>query len=298
MESASRLTSHRGQAREQIVRWALFSCALFGVLAMISIACFLFATGVPFMARVGFGSFFLDSDWRPLGNPPLYGIAGMLLTTILVTLLSTAIGGALGLLTAMALFKFVPRQFKRPVSFAISILSGIPSVIYGLFGMTVIVPFLRDYISPNGVGYGILAASIVLSIMILPTMVSFTLDALEAVNPSYYEGALALGASREMACFKVVMPAAKSGIFASLVLSSGRAMGETMAVIMVIGGRASVPTSLFQSTLTLTGAIAMGATEYTAEAKTSLIAVGVVLFVLTLLLNAAFMAIKGRDKKC
>ncbi len=287
-----------GRIKEGIVKWALFGCALFGVLAVISIAVFLFATGIPFMAKNGFGSFFLSSNWRPTASSPEYGLLALFCTTIIVTLLSTALGGGLGLLTAMCLFRFVPKQLKRPLSFLISILSGIPSVIYGLFGVNVIVPFLRDYISPTGMGYGIFAATLVLSIMILPTMVSFTLDSLEAVNPSYYEGALALGASREMACFKVVMPAAKSGIFAALVLSSGRAMGETMAVIMVIGSRATMPNSLFQSTLTLTGAIALGATEYSGDAKTSLIAVGVVLFLLTLIINLAFALIRGKEKRC
>ncbi len=294
MERAAR----KSRIKEEIVKWALFGCALFGVLAVVSIAVFLFATGLPFIAEKGFGSFFLSATWRPTANSPEYGLLALFCTTLAVTVFSTALGGLLGLTTAMCLFRFVPKRCKRPLSFLISILSGIPSVIYGLFGVNVIVPFLRDYVSPTGMGYGILAATLVLSIMILPTMVSFTLDSLEAVNPSYYEGALALGASREMACFKVVMPAAKSGIFAALVLSSGRAMGETMAVIMVIGSRASMPTGLFQSTLTLTGAIALGATEYSGDAKTSLIAVGVVLFVLTLLINIAFALIKGKGARC
>ena len=294
MERANRT----GRIKEGIVKWALFGCALFGVLAVISIAIFLFATGIPFMAKNGFGSFFLSSTWRPTASSPEYGLLALFCTTIIVTLLSTALGGGLGLLTAMCLFRFVPKQLKRPLSFLISILSGIPSVIYGLFGVNVIVPFLRDYISPTGMGYGIFAATLVLSIMILPTMVSFTLDALNAVDRSYYEGALSLGASREMALMKVVVPAARSGIFAALVLSSGRAMGETMAVIMVIGNRPNLTIDPFQSTLTLTGAIALGATEYSDDAKTSLIAVGAVLFALTFIVNLVFAIVKGRDKKC
>jgi len=167
----------------------------------------------------------------------------------------------------------------------VNLLAGIPSVIHGLFGIIVIVPFLRDYISPNGVGYGILAAGLVLSVMILPTIVSVSLDALNAVPKEYYEGALALGATSEQSVFKVMLPAAKSGVLAAGVLSAGRAIGETMAVIMVIGGSPVMPKSLFQSVRTMTANIAMGASELTGDAATALVATGVVLFLFTLLLN-------------
>ncbi|MGN1062508.1 MAG: PstC family ABC transporter permease, partial [Candidatus Scatosoma sp.] len=158
------------------------------------------------------------------------------------------------------------------------------------------VPFIRDYIAPTGVGYGILSASIVLGIMILPTIVSVSLDALNSVPESYYEGALALGATKEQTTFKVMLPAAKSGVFAGVVLAIGRAIGETMAVIMVIGGSPELPESLFQSVRTLTANIAMGAMELTTDARSALIACGVVLFVFTLLLNVSFSFLK-RDKK-
>lgn len=284
------------KGKEAFVKWALLICALFGVLALFSIAVFLFATGTPFIFKTGFSSFFFSSDWKPINGR--YGILSLFTSTMLVTLFSTLLGGAIGLFAAIALFRFVPKAFKKPCSFAISVLSGIPSVIYGLFGIDFIVPFIRDYVATDGSGYGIAAATAVLSIMILPTMVSFTLDALNAVDRSYYEGALSLGASREMALMKVVVPAARSGIFAALVLSSGRAMGETMAVIMVIGNRPNLTIDPFQSTLTLTGAIALGATEYSDDAKTSLIAVGAVLFALTFIVNLVFAIVKGRDKKC
>ncbi len=176
----------------------------------------------------------------------------------------------------------------------IQLLAGIPSVIYGLFGMIIIVP-LRDYISPNGVGYGILSASLVLSVMILPTIVSVSLDALNAVPKSYYEGALALGATSEQSVFRIMIPAAKSGILAAVVLSIGRAIGETMAVIMVIGGSPVMPESIFQSVRTLTANIAMGAAELSGDAATALVATGVVLFVFTLLLNISFSLLK-REK--
>ena len=223
----------------------------------------------------------------------------MIVTSLYVTALSVIIGVTIGLFTAIALYKFVPKKLVAPIKQMVNLLAGIPSVIYGLFGMTLIVPFMRDYVSDNGVGYGIASASVVLAIMILPTIVSVAYDALRSVDTAYYENALALGATKEQATFKVVVPAAKSGIFAGIVLSIGRALGETMAVIMVIGGSPEMPKSIFQSVRTMTGNIAMGAMELSGDALSALIATGVVLFVFTLMLNTSFSLLKGekREKK-
>ena len=219
----------------------------------------------------------------------------MIVTTLYVTALSVVTGLGTGLLTAVCLYRFCPKRLVLPIRQMINLLAGIPSVIFGLFGMTVIVPFIRDYLSPNGVGYGILSSSIVLGIMVLPTIVSVSLDAMQAVPESYYEGALALGATKEQATFRIMLPAAKSGILAGTVLAVGRAVGETMAVIMVIGGSPEMPKSLFQSVRTLTANIAMGAMELSGDSLSALIATGVVLFVFTLVLNVSFAAMK-RDK--
>lgn len=269
--------------------------ALFSVFALAAIAVFLFAGGVPFIAKTGFGKFLFGKTWTPLADNPSYGILPMIVTSLYVTALSVIIGVGIGLFTAVCLYKFCPKKIVAPLRQMINLLAGIPSVIYGLFGMTVIVPFLRDYVSPNGVGYGILASSLVLSIMVLPTIVSVSLDALSAVPESYFEGALALGATREQATFKVMFPAAKSGILAGVVLAIGRAIGETMAVIMVIGGSSQMPEGLFGSVRTLTANIAMGAMELEGDPQTALIATGVVLFVFTFILNVSFSLLK-RDK--
>ena len=223
----------------------------------------------------------------------------MIVASLYVTALSVIIGIGIGLLTALALYKFCPKKLVAPIRQMINLLAGIPSVIFGLFGMTVIVPFVRDYLSPTGVGYGIFSASIVLGIMILPTIVSVSLDSLNSVPNTYYEGALALGATKEQATFKIMLPAAKSGILAGVVLAIGRAIGETMAVIMVIGGSPEMPESLFQSVRTLTANIAMGALELNGDALSALIATGVVLFVFTLILNVSFGMLKrdNADKK-
>ncbi len=274
------------------MKGVFLASALFSILALITITVFLFATGLPFIAKVGLDNFF-GTVWDI--NEEMYGILCMLVTSLFVTALSVVIGVGIGLMAAICLYKFCPKKIVSVVSNVVNLLAGIPSVIYGLFGVTVIVPFLRDYISPNGVGYGILAASLVLAIMVLPTIISVSLDAMRAVPKSYYEGALALGATKEQATFKVLLPAAKSGILAAVVLAIGRAIGETMAVIMVIGSSPEMPNSLFQSVRTLTSNIAMGALELSGDPKTALVASGVVLFVFTLILNGCFALLK-KDK--
>ena len=285
------------KARDSVMRGIFLLCAVFAVLALGCICVFLFANGLPFIRKVGAANFF-GTTWHL--DSGAYGILSMAAASLYVTALSTLIGVTIGLLTAVCLYKFCPKKAVPPIRQMVNLLAGIPSVLYGLFGMVLIVPFLRDTLSPNGVGYGILAASLVLAMMILPTVVSVSLDALYAVPGNYYEGALALGATGEQSVFLVCLPAAKSGILAAVVLSIGRAVGETMAVIMVIGGSPVMPKSLFQSVRTLTANIAMGATELSGDAAASLVATGVVLFFFALLLNISFSLLKGgakRDKK-
>lgn len=283
------------RTKENAMRAVFLFCAVFSVLALTAITVFLLAGGVPFIAKTGVGRFLLGTDWQPLSDNPVYGIFPMIVTTLYVTALSVVTGLGTGLLTAVCLYRFCPKRLVLPIRQMINLLAGIPSVIFGLFGMTVIVPFIRDYLSPNGVGYGIFSSSIVLGIMVLPTIVSVSLDAMQAVPESYYEGALALGATKEQATFRIMLPAAKSGILAGTVLAIGRAVGETMAVIMVIGGSPEMPKSLFQSVRTLTANIAMGAMELSGDSLSALIATGVVLFVFALVLNVSFAAMK-RDK--
>jgi phosphate transport system permease protein len=278
------------KARDAVMRGIFLFCAAFSILALSCICVFLFANGLPFIAKTGISNFF-GRKWHLSSGA--YGILSMIAASFYVTALSTAIGVVIGLLTAISLYKFCPQKAVGPIRQMINLLAGIPSVIYGLFGLIVIVPYLRDHVSPNGIGYGILSASLVLAVMVLPTIVSVSQDSLNAVPGSYYEGALALGATKEQSVFKVMLPAAKSGVLAAVVLSIGRALGETMAVIMVIGGSPVMPKSLFQSVRTLTANIAMGATELSGDAATALVATGVVLFFFTMLLNISFSLLKG-----
>lgn len=284
------------RTNEKIMKGVFIFCAVFSIIALLTITVFLFANGIPFMAKTGFGKFLFGTNWDINSDTPSYGIFPMILSSIYLTALSVLIGVTLGLFTAICLYKFLPEKAVKPLMQMINVLAGIPSVIFGLFGMTVIVPFIRDYVSPNGVGYGLLSSALVLSVMILPTIVGVSLDSLKSVPKEYYEGALALGATKEQATFKVMLPAAKSGILAGVVLAVGRAIGETMAVIMVIGGSTDMPVSLFQSVRTMTANIAMGAMELKGDSLSALISTGVVLFVFTLLLNVCFSLIK-KDKK-
>ena len=279
--------------RDGVMRGVFIFCAAFSIFALGCICVFLFANGLPFIGRIGFSNFF-GTNWRI--NDGAYGILSMIVASLYLTALATVIGVTVGLLTAISLFKFCPKKTVPPIRQMINLLAGIPSVIYGLFGLTVIVPFLRDYVSPNGVGFGLLAASVVVSIMILPTIVSVSLDALNAVPKNYYEGALALGATSEQSVFKVILPAAKSGILAAVVLAIGRAIGETMAVIMVVGNSPVMPRGLFQSVRTMTANIALGATELHGDAATALVSTGVVLFAFTLLLNISFSLLRGTGR--
>ena len=269
-------------------------CAVFSVMALGCICVFLFAEGLPFIVKTGVGNFF-GTKWHLESGA--FGIMSMIAASLYVTALSSATGVFVGLLTAVCLYKFCPKKLITPIRHLINLLAGIPSVIYGLFGILLIVPFLSNNISPNGVGYGILAASLVLSVMVLPTVVSVSYDALTAVPQSYYEAALALGATAEQGVFTVIIPAAKNGILTAAVLAVGRSIGETMAVIMVIGGSPAMPVSLFQSVRTLTANIAMGAMELSGDAAAALIATGVVLFFFTLLLNISFSLFRESGRK-
>lgn len=282
------------QVKERSAQTIFLLCAVVSLGSLLLITVFLFASGMPFLVRYGIGNFLFGSTWAPLANTPSYGILPMIVTTFALVGLSSVFGAILGLLVAIALFAFVPTGIQKPLKAFIELLAGIPSVIFGLFGLMVIVPFVRDYVSPNGVGYGLLSSTIVLLMMILPTMVSVSFDSLKTVNPMYLEGALALGVKRSMGVFQIVVPAAKNGILAGIVLSTGRALGETMAVIMVIGGSPTYPTSLTQSVRTLTANIAMGANELSGEAKEALICCGAVLFLFSFLLNLVFALLRKK----
>lgn len=282
----------RRNRKEKGMEIVFLLCALTSILAVLLICVFLFANGIPAMSEIGLFDFLLGKDWSPSNEPPAFGIFPMILGSIYVTAGAIVVGVPIGILSAVFLARMCPRRLYRILKPAIELLAGIPSVVYGFFGLVVIVPLIRELF--GGTGSSILTASILLGIMILPTIIGVAESAIRAVPNSYYEGALALGATHERSVFFAVLPAAKSGILAGIVLGIGRAIGETMAVVMVAGNQARMPAGILKGVRTLTAniVIEMG---YAAELhREALIATGVVLFVFILLINITFSVLKRR----
>lgn len=276
--------------KEEIMRlvFLLAACASIALVAMICV--FLFGNGLPTIGKIGVTEFFLGETWRP--NNDLYGILPMILGSAYVTLGAIVVGVPIGILTAVFMARFCPDSIYRFLKPAVELLAGIPSVVYGFFGLVVMVPFIRDNI--GGTGSSMLTASLLLAMMILPTLISVAEAALRAVPNSYYEGALALGAGHVRSVFFTIVPAAKSGIMTAIILGLGRAVGETMAVIMVAGNQARMPQGLLEGVRTMTTniVIEMG---YAADMhRDALIATAVVLFIFILIINLTFSYLKGK----
>lgn len=276
--------------REGLMRGVFGLCALTSILAVALICLFLFANGIPAIAKIGPFSFLLGTQWSPTDVPPSFGILPMILGSIYVTAGAILIGVPVGLFTAVFMARYCPAGLYKVLKPALSLMAGIPSIVYGFFGMVFIVPAVRSLFGGNG--NSILSASILLGLMILPTVTGISESAIRAVPGPYYEGALALGATHERAVFFVELPAARSGILAAIVLGIGRAIGETMAVIMVAGNQARMPKGILKGVRTLTANIVMEM-GYAAELhREALIATGVVLFVFILLINLSCSALR------
>lgn len=277
--------------REKLVERLLLVVALSAMAALALIAVFIFKEGVPFLLEVGPRQFLLSSDWRP--QEGRFGVYPMIVASLWVTLGAMLIGAPLGVAGAIFLNEFVPRWVMRIIKPTIELLAGIPSVVFGFIGVVVLAPLIRAHL--GGPGLSVLAGAVVLGIMVLPTVISISTDAISAVPNSYREGALALGATRWQAVHMVVLKAARSGIVASLILAMGRAVGETMAVIMVAGNAVKVPHSVLDSVRTLTANIALEMGYATGKHREALFATGVVLFVVVMILNSiATAAVRRR----
>ena len=275
--------------------------ACVSVLAVALICIFLFANGLPAIAKIGPIKFLTGIKWKPMNE--IFGIFPMIVGSIYVTAGAILVGVPIGILCAVFMARFCPKKIYPILKPAIELMAGIPSVVYGFFGLVVLVPWIRNIakslqhagiIRQSGNGNSILTASLLLGMMILPTIIGVTESAIRAVPPQYYEGSLALGATHERSIFRTVLPAAKSGILAGVVLGIGRAIGETMAVIMVAGNQPRLTGSIFKGVRTLTAniVIEMG---YAADLhREALIATGVVLFVFILIINAAVAILKRR----
>ena len=276
--------------RETLMHIVFFVCALTSIAAVVLICLFLFANGIPAMKEIGLLNFLTGAKWKP-GND-IYGILPMILGSLYVTLGAIVVGVPVGILTAVFMARFCPEKIYNVLKPSVELLAGIPSVVYGFFGLVVMVPFIREHI--GGTGSSMLTASLLLGMMILPTLISVAEGALRAVPDRYYEGALALGAGHVRSVFFTVVPAAKSGIMAAIILGMGRAVGETMAVIMVAGNQARMPIGILEGVRTMTTniVIEMG---YAADLhRDALIATAVVLFVFILIINLTFSYLKGK----
>ncbi len=276
--------------KEGAAKVAFTFTALVSILAVALICVFLFVNGIPGMAKIGVLDFLSGEKWKP--GQEVFGILPFILGSVYVTACALVVGVPAGLLTALFLSRFASRRAAKVLRPAVQLLAGIPSVVYGFFGLVVLVPLVREVF--GGTGSSLLTASVLLGMMILPTIITVAESALNAVPASYYEGALALGATHERSVFHVILPAAKSGVMAGIILGIGRAIGEATAVMMVAGNRTAMPKSLLKGVRTLTSniVIEMG---YAADLhREALIATAVVLFVFILLINVLTSILKRR----
>ena len=276
--------------KEKVMKVVFLMTACVSILAVALICLFLFVNGVPAIQKIGLFECLGGTTWKASSDK--FGILPMILGSVYVTAGALVIGVPIGILTAVFLARFCPKRLYKPLKAGVDLLAGIPSVVYGFFGLCVLVPLTQDLF--GGSGSSILTASVLLGIMILPTIIETSESALQAVPNKYYEGALALGATHERSVYRTIVPAAKSGITAGVILGVGRAIGETMAVIMVAGNQARIPTSILKGVRTMTAniVIEMGyATDFHREA---LIATGVVLFIFILIINLLFSILKRK----
>lgn len=283
------------KVKEKVMEIVFLVAACVSILAVLLICVFLFSSGIPAIGKIGPLNFLGGTVWKPSNN--LFGILPMILGSIYVTAGAIIIGVPIGIFMAVFMARFCPGSLYKILKPAVELLAGIPSIVYGFFGMEVLVPLLRNtFAAFSCKGNSMLAASILLGIMILPTIIGVSESAIRAVPNSYYEGSLALGADHERSVFFAVLPAAKSGILAGVVLGIGRAIGETMAVIMVAGNQPAMAHSIFKGVRTMTANVVIEMGYATGIHREALIATGVVLFVFILLINLLFSVIKRREK--
>lgn len=284
----------KAKSFEGFMKGIFILSALMSVVAIILICIFIFAGGIPFIAEYGVKNFLLGTQWKPSNSPPSYGILPMILGSLYVTVGAIVLGVPVGILTATYLSKFCNKKLYKILKPSINLMAGIPSIIYGFFALTVIVPIIREVL--GGTGMNIITASILLGIMILPTIIGMSEASIRAVPESYYEGSVALGATHERTVMSVLLPAAKSGILSSVILGIGRAIGETMAVILIAGNQARMPAGLTKGVRTLTTNIVIEMAYAADTHREALIATAAVLFIFILIINSIFMIIKRRGK--
>ena len=290
----------KGSRKIQFEKHIFFACALLSIVAVAAIVIFIFINSVPAFSKIGFFQFIFGTKWFPDGyktDPSnaseYFGIFPMIIGSIYVTAGAIIVGVPIGILTAIFMSRFCPKKLYKIIKPAVGLLAGIPSIVYGFFALVVMVPIAQDLF--GGSGKGILTASVLLGLMILPTIIEVSESALNAVPESYYEGSLALGATHERSVFKAMLPAAKSGMLAGIILGIGRAIGETMAVVMIAGNSAIMPESITSGVRTLTSNIVLEMAYASGLHEEALIATACVLFVFILLINLCFSMLKKKE---
>lgn len=278
--------------KESVMKGVFFLSALMSIFALIMIIIFMFANGLPIMLKYGLKDFIFGGEWRATNNPPVFGLLPMILGSLSVTVGAALIGVPVGILTAIFMAEFCPPFLYKILKPAVNLMASIPSIVMGYFGLQILVPFIRNTF--GGPGFSMLAAIILLSVMILPTIIELSEAALRSVPRTYYTGSIAMGATHERSVFRVLLPAAKSGVLSSIVLGIGRAVGETMAVVLVAGNQPLIPSDLTKGIRTLTTNIILEMSYASGEHREALIATGVVLFVFILIINGGFLILKNR----
>lgn len=280
------------RVKEKGMKMVFLIAACTSVLAVLLICIFLFANGLPTIAQIGPLKFLFGQEWKPSNNK--FGILPMIVASIYVTGGAILVGVPIAVLTSVFMARYCPKRIYGVLKSGIELMAGIPSIVYGFFGLVLIVPLIRDVF--GGPGASMLAAIILLGIMILPTIVGVTEAAIRGVPESYYEGSLALGATKERSIYAVMLPAAKSGILAGIVLGIGRAIGETMAVVMIAGNQPRMPKGLLKGVRTLTMNIVTDMGYATGLHRQALIATAVVLFVFILIINLSLSLLNRRSE--
>lgn len=280
--------------RETVMKYVFLISALISVLSIILIFYFIFSGGLPFILRQGVWEFLTGTNWRPTASQPEFGILPMIVGSLIVTGGAILIGVPIGVLTAVYMVFYCPKAYYRYAKSAINLMAAIPSIVYGFFALQIFVPFFRIM---GRSGMNMVTALLLLGIMILPTIIGLSESAIRNVPKSYYQGAIGLGTTHERAILTVVVPAAKNGILSAIILGIGRAIGETMAVILVAGNQPRIPTELNQGVRTLTTNIVMEMAYATGQHREALIATAVVLFVFILIINLFFTRVKNKGGK-
>ncbi len=266
---------------ESLIELLLKACAAIAILTIVLISIFIFARGIPLIWKIGWADFIFNLKWSPSHGS--YGIGAMLAGSLLVTASSLIWSVPLGILTAIFMAEIAPPKIGNMLGRMVELLAGIPSVVFGFFGLIVIVPFIRNYLGGNGMS--VLAGAIILGIMILPTIISISRDAIRAVPGEYKEGSLALGATHMQSIRGVILPAARSGIITAVILGMGRAIGETMAVVMVTGNSTMLPSSILSPVRTMTSNIVLEMGYAAGDHQAALFATGAMLFIFIMILN-------------